>query len=101
MIKVLRITAVMLGILLNHTPLQGAETVHYGYYSQHAADRIQGQMADGSRPPLYSIWKTPDGREVITTAVYDTPDMQEVKRTYRWDDVMYVGPVTTWVRNVQ
>lgn len=58
----------------------------YGFYSE------KGAKLGGT-----SIYATPDGKEVEVSCVDENPSAPE----YKWDDKVYVGPVTRWIRTAQ
>lgn len=58
---------------------------HYGFYSDTAAKQYG-----------YHVYRTPDGREVYVTAIYDDPE----GLGYMFDDKYKVGVVSEYVRSV-
>jgi hypothetical protein len=58
---------------------------YYGFYSSESAN-LHG----------YHIYKTPDGREVSVTAIYQDPNGED----YKFDDTVKVGMVTDYVRTI-
>ena len=70
----------------------------YGFYSNKAANIWVQIVKEGIPINRASIYKTPQGTEVLVTAVgnHDTPQAMG----YMWPDAVLVGEVTEWVRAV-
>lgn len=79
--------------------LKAAQHLSQSYYQyQHSFDDRSGQVKaelQNVPPSGGSIYLGLDGKEVVVTSVTTTKDLSACK----WDDVVYVGEVTTWVRN--
>ena len=58
----------------------------YGYFSEQAA-QILG----------YSVWRTPEGRDVLVTFVDSRAD--DIPNVYKWEDAVLVGEVSTKIRD--
>ncbi len=75
--------------------------VRHGFYSWQAREMARAMMSlPPERGPLLgaSVYATPDGKEVTVTSVFNSKEAGE--RLYGWDDKVYVGPVTYWLRDV-
>ncbi len=58
---------------------------YYGYFSRRA------YLQRG-----YTEYETPEGKRVIVTLATKESDLEEVKKFYLWDDVVFVGEVTVF-----
>jgi hypothetical protein len=61
----------------------------HGFFSEAAASRYGG----------YQIYATQDGLEVKVTAVFRTQESGRLRYSC-WSDMVYVGEVTKWIRDV-
>ena len=53
------------------------------------------QSDDNKKSPISHIYLDKDGNEVEVTTVGEQKDFK-----YLWDDKVYIGIVTTWIRNI-
>ena len=75
------------------------DKIRHGWFSLKAAYCISTTSANrenGTNVPAHSgyIYRTPLGKEVVVTTVTDTKDLDH----YCWDDTVYVGEITDFVR---
>lgn len=85
--------------------------IRHGWYSAKAAMDRSGPGYEFANDPVTgeleqvyvesrqygSVYLTTEGKEVEVTCVTDTPDDHGMK----WDDMVYVGEVTEWVRGLR
>lgn len=70
----------------------------FGFYSYMAANRLPTMNEDGSLINRAAIYKTPNGDEVLITAVGSQDTPKEIG--YMWCDAVLIGEVTEFVRVV-